>query len=173
MVLGAIEGMLEQPSLLLGPWQLAGGPPTARVRSIHVPGGDMVGFVREGPLGVPRWLRWLERRELEVYEGQDSSLVFALRHNWGWPSGWHLLDAEERHVGTLRGRAIVDAFGHLLALVEPPGVRGQGRFLAVQGRELGHYTLESDATHIRFEPELEGNPFARMLLLGAVLVLDV
>jgi hypothetical protein len=164
--------MLEQPSLLICPWNPAALAPAALVRPVLAPGGDEVGFVRQVPVRAPRWLHWLERRTLEVYETPDSSLVFALRRGWGWPAGWHVLDSEERHIGTLRGHALLDGFGHFLGAVEPPDWQGRGRFLAMQGRELGHYAREPDGTWVTFDAALEGNPFARMLLLGAVLVRD-
>jgi hypothetical protein len=155
--------MLEQPSLLIGPWSKS-------VRSLYASGGEAVGFVRQSPLQAPRWLQWLERRRLEVYETPDGSLVFALRRGWGWLAGWHILDAEERHIGTLRGRALLDGFGHFLGAVEAPDGKGRGRFLAQQGRELGHYAREPEGMRVTFAAALEGNPFARMLLLGAVLI---
>jgi hypothetical protein len=164
--------MLEQPSLLIGPWNPADGPAPS-VCSLLAPGGDSVGFVRQTPPHLPRWLRWLERRTLQVYETPDGSLVFALRRGWGWPAGWHVLDAEERHVGTLRGRFLLDGFGHFLGALEPPDAAGRGRFLAQQGRELGHFARQADGTRVTFAAALEGNPFARMLLLGAVLVQHV
>ncbi len=39
----------------------------------------------------------------------------------------------------------------------------------MQGRELGEYVVEREGTRVNFAPALEGNPFARMMLLGAVL----
>jgi hypothetical protein len=159
--------MLEQPSLLIGPWNPSAG---AAVRPLYAAGDAAVGFVRQTPLKAPRWLQWLERRQLEVYETPDGSLVFALRRGWGWPAGWHILDAEDRHIGTLRGRALLDGFGHFLGAVEPPDWKGGGRFLAQQGRVLGHYAREAEGTRVTFAMALEGNPFARMLLLGALLV---
>jgi hypothetical protein len=154
--------MLEQPSLLVGPW-------AADVRPLLTASGEQAGFVKQAPAQWPRWLRWLERRALEVYEVPDGSLVFALRRNWGWPAAWHVLDAEDRHVGSMRGRALLDSLGHLLGVMEPPDGQGQGRFLSMQGKELGHYRCERAGTWVIFAAALEGNPFARMLLLGAVL----
>jgi hypothetical protein len=154
--------MLEQSSLLIGPW-------SANIRPVFAPGGQQAGFVKQAPGQMPRWLRWLERRVLEVYEIPDGSLVFGLRRGWGWPAAWHILDAEDRHVGSMRGRALLDSLGHFLGVMEPPDSEGQGRFLALQGRELGHYRSEPGGTLVAFATALEGNPFARMLLLGAVL----
>jgi hypothetical protein len=159
--------MLEQSSLLIGPW---GAAATAAVRTVFGPGGETMGFVRQGPRRGPQWLPWLERRRLEIFETPDASLVFALRRGWGWPAGWHVLDADDRHIGTLRGRFVLDGFGHFLGAIEPPDPEGRGRFLAAQGRELGHYARIPEGTQLTFASGSEGNPFARMLLLGAVLI---
>jgi hypothetical protein len=40
----------------------------------------------------------------------------------------------------------------------------------VQGRELANFVQEGATTRLSFAEEVEGNPFAKMLLLGAVLV---
>jgi hypothetical protein len=142
------------------------------MRPLLAAAGETIGFVRAARSHTPRWLRWLERPNFEVFEFPDSSLVFALRRSWGWPAGWQVLDADERHVGTLRGSALMDGLGYFLGVVEAPDREGRGRFLAMQGHELGCYARESGGTRLIFGPELEGNPFARMLLLGAVLVQD-
>src|SRR5438093_1685029 len=163
--------MLEQPSLELRAWTQADGP-DGRVRALWA-GGEQVGLVRQAPLPAPAWLGWLARRTLYVHELPDSSLVFVLRRAWGWPGRWHLFDAEERLVGTLRGRAIFDGSGNLLGVIESPDERGRGRFLAMHGRELGEYVLQGEGLRMTFAPAVEGNPFARMLLLGAALVQDV
>src|SRR2546430_2061670 len=110
--------MLEQPSLLLRPWGES-AQPAGRIRPV-LAAGEPVGFVRQAPLRVPRWLRWLARRTLHVYELPDSSLVFGLRRSWGWPGRWHLLDAEDRLVGSLHGRALLDSLGNLLGVIESP-----------------------------------------------------
>jgi hypothetical protein len=163
--------MLEQSSLLLRPWTPApAGLTGGRARLLLDAAGQPAGVVREPTFHGARWLRWLRPRSLEVCELPDSSLVFALRRGWGWPGGWQLVDADERLVGTLHGRAMLDGFGHFLAALEPPDQRGRGRFLALEGRELGEYVLEREGTRVTFETALEGNPFAKMLLLGVVLV---
>jgi hypothetical protein len=107
---------------------------------------------------------------MEVFETSDESLVFSLRRSRGWPAAWQLLDAEERVVGTLRGRALYDGFGYFLAVIEAPDHSGAGRFLSADGRILGRFQMQGEGTTVTFAPDLEGNPFARMLLLGAVLV---
>jgi hypothetical protein len=161
---------MEQSSLSLRPWNT---PPPGElgglVRAIMDGTGEAVGFVRQPPPRTPRWLNWLSRRTIEVYEAPDGSLVFALRRAWGWRGSWRLYDAEERLVGTLRGRMMLDGFGHFLAAIEPANAAGRARFLALEGHELGEYTLDRDGAQVTFAPALEGNPFAKMLLLGAVL----
>ena len=164
--------MLEQTSLLLGPWRgCPSGEAGARVRAVADASGKTLGHVREAPQTGPRWLRWLGRRTLEICESPDASLVFSLRRAWGWPAGWQLIDADGRLVGALRGRAMVDGFGQLLALVEQPDTGNRGKFLAIEGHALGEYSLGNDGPRITFGPEMDGNPFAKMMLLGAILVL--
>jgi hypothetical protein len=166
--------MLEQQTLLLRPWNpTAAGDGGERLRAVVDAAGTPIGLVRQLPVRSPRWLRWLSRRVLEVYESPDNSLVFAVRRGWGWPGAWHLMDADERHVGTLRGQTMLDGFGHLLAVIETPDAKGRGRFLAIQGRELGEFAVQADGTRVTFAPAVEGNPFARMLLLAAALVRDL
>jgi len=163
--------MLEQTSLLLRPWNTApSGKAVGCARAVEDGSGTTIGFVRETPARAPLWLRWLAEKSLQVYEEPDQSLVFALRRGWGWPGRWHVVDADERLIGTVRGRALLDGFGILLGVIEPPDVRGRGRFVAIQGRELGEYAVESAGTRVTFASEMEGNPFAKMMLLGAVLV---
>ena len=58
---------------------------------------------------------------------------------------------------------------------DPEVVRERGAdhrpvYWALEGRELGEYAVDGDGTQVTFAPALEGNPFAKMLLLGAVLV---
>ncbi len=140
------------------------------MRAVADAAGKTLGHVRQAPQRGPRWLRWLDRRTLEVCEAPDGSLVFSLRRGWGWPGAWQLIDADGRLVGALRGRAIVDGFGQWLALVEQPDASNRGRFLAIEGHELGNYSLDGGGPRISFAPEMEGNPFAKMMLLGAILV---
>jgi hypothetical protein len=163
--------MLEESMLLVDLWQPApGGESAVRVRQILDTSGVTLGLVRQDPLRWPRWLRWLAGQTLVVQELPDASLVFALRRSWGWPSCWHVLDADEKLVGTLRGRALLDGLGNLLAVIETADQQGRGRLLAARGHELANFADEGATTRITFAAEVEGNPFAKMMLLGAVLV---
>jgi hypothetical protein len=165
--------MLERASLLLRPWTSSPNSETrGRTRELVDNTGAIAGFIREELPNSPRWLRWFSKQVREAYETPDNSLVFTLRRGWGWLGAWHLADADDRLVGTYRGRAMLDGFGHFLAVMESPDDLGRGRFLSAEGRGLGEYVQERDGTRVTFASELEGNPFARMLLLGAVLVRD-
>jgi hypothetical protein len=162
--------MLEQSALLLEPWQPAPGGESARVRQVLDASGVALGLVRQESLRWPRWLRWLAGQTLVVQELPDASLVFALRRSWGWPSCWHVLEADEKLVGTLRGRALLDGLGNLLAVIEAADHQGRGRLLAARGHELASFADEGVTTRVTFAAEVDGNPFAKMMLLGAVLV---
>jgi hypothetical protein len=141
--------MLEQSVLLLQSWQPESTRAVAQVRPLLLP--------------------WLARRTLVIHEAPDASLVFTLRRSWGWPSNWQVLDADEHLVGTLHGRAIMDGLGNLLAVIEAPDPQGRGRLLAVNGQELASFALDGETTRVIFTGDVDGNPFAKMMLLGAVL----
>ena len=162
--------MLEKPSLLLCPWQSSpSGEAAVRVRPIMDDAGTTIGFARQSLPTTPLWLRWLKRRVLEVYEMPDNSLVFGLRRGLGWRSSWHVVDADNRLVGVIRDLAVLDGFGRFLAAIDQSSRPGKARFVAIHGRELGEFESTRKGTRVMFSPELEGNPFARMLLLGGVL----
>jgi hypothetical protein len=163
--------MLEQSSLLLQPWANSIPRELGRQqRTVTDSVGTTLGFVRRAPAHGPRWLRWLKGPRLRIVELPDSSLVFSLRWHWGWPADWQVLDADNRLVGTVRGRIVLDEFGHFLAALEPPDRTGPARILNLEGSELGECVMDSQGTRITFAASMENNPFAKMLLLAAVLV---
>jgi hypothetical protein len=164
--------MLEQPSLLIHPWKRGIlDEPDRFVREIAGPEGSTVGFVRRPRPGLPPWLLRLARPRLKAYEAPDGSLVFTIRRSWGWRSDWKVFDADGHQVGTVRGRALLDSFGQIFAVIEQPDTAASGRFLTLEGQELGEFSSKPEGTGITFGPKQEDNPFAKMLLLGAVLVL--
>jgi hypothetical protein len=141
-----------------------------RARSVRGISGELLGFVHQKEERKGRWLVWHGCKCLDVVEEPDESLVFSLRRGWAWLGCWDLYDADDRLVGSIRGRTVQDGCGYLLAAIEEPDAGGRGRFLSAEGRVLGQYEMQSAETKIDFAPQLEGNPFARMLLLGCLLV---
>jgi hypothetical protein len=159
--------MLEQAALLLRPWAPAAGAARGRV---------VLDAVAGTPLGVARtparpggW-RWLARPALEVCETEDESLLCTVQRGW-WPgSPWHVREAEGHLVGTVSGPSVVDRLGRTVALLRDSG--GGGSFLDPAGVELGRLERRPDGLRLTFAVWLEGDPFARMLLLAAALTSD-
>jgi hypothetical protein len=155
--------MLEQPELLLAPWQRVD---KARRRTILAPGsGRVLGSVR-APL--PNWLSWLGRQFQEVLESEDDSLVMTLWRPWGLARTWDVLDAEEHRVGILFRNVLLDGHGRRVAIAQHQSDQ-TGRFRDPNGAELSTFSRQEAGLLLTFNPALEGNPFTRMILLGAVL----
>lgn len=157
--------MLENPALLLRPWMTSGDDPAERRRNVLDPAtGDALGFVR-GRGGL--W-SWLTRQALEIHETQDASLVATVRPPWFLIRSWEVFDAENRRVGVIYRRSILDGTGQRLARLEPPSTQHPARFLAAEGRELATLELRGDHSAVlRFSGA--DDPFTRMVLLGATL----
>jgi len=167
--------MLERPGLLLAPWRLATPaepPPIARGRArdvLDLASGQHLGLVHAHPVSAWPGLGWLARRTLEVFETEDVSLLCSVVRPWGLAWAWHVFDAEERRVALVYRRLILRGSGRALALAEGPVPPAPGRFLDPRGRELATFAFAPEGTSLTFAPRLEGDPFARMALLGAVL----
>ncbi|HYT91053.1 MAG TPA: hypothetical protein VEL76_20240 [Gemmataceae bacterium] len=168
--------MLERPALVLCPWAAPtlppgreAGAPTGPRRTVLDPGGPALGFVARVPSG-PRWLRWLTSPHLEVYETEDASLLCTVSGAaWG-RRGRDVRDSEGRLVGTVRQLLLFDASGRLLAQGRP-ATDGATRFVSPAGLDLGVFAPCENGTLLTLMPVIDGDPFARMLLLGATLVL--
>jgi len=164
--------MLEQPALLLGPWCPADDPaqPPARKRVISVPAtGDLLGFATSTEAGFS-WWSWLRRQAIRVFETEDASLLMTLSRSWGLSRAWAVRDADERSVGFVYRSVLMDMDGRRLAVARGADGNERGAFVGANGRELG--TFENRTGHgvlLAFGDALEGSPFARMILLGAVL----
>ena len=155
--------MLEQPELLLGPWLRQD---RVRRRAVCAPAtGQVLGSVR-GPL--PSWLSFLSRQVQEVLETEDDSLLMTLWRPWGLARTWEVLDAEEHRVGILYRNALLDGSGRRVAVAQHQSDLC-GRFCDMHGGEIGAFALQNSGMVLTFSPTLEGNPFTRMILLGALL----
>jgi hypothetical protein len=160
--------MLESVSLTISSWRpdpardgqsrsIADGTTQAMLGLVHAPPSDP-------------WLGWLRSRRLDVLEGEDAAFLMTLIRPWGLARAWRVYDAEERNVGTLHARQLVDSEGGARGFIDS-AQPGSGCVLGPQSQTLAEYDTESDGTtRLQFAADLEANPFLRMLLLGAVVV---
>jgi hypothetical protein len=153
--------MLERNELLLQPRNNSG------TQTIADP---LTGVV----LGLARWLGWEDRgwwgwlraTHLSVHEAEDEPLVFTVRRSWGLWQRTEVCDADDHHVGSLRGAALHGRDGRTVALEEPAA--GGGLFRGGSGQELARWTAGPDGARLLFSPEVN-DPFLKMLLLAASL----
>lgn len=194
----ALDPMLELQALLLRPWTSSPEqrPGCVRTRSIHDPAtGASLGLACWQRRAGPAWLRRLRRPMLAVFETEDESLLFHVRRPWALASRWQVRDADERVVGTVRpyhlvwprmpdsppqteracsghnaGVVVEDRWGRFLLLASQRSTGPPGQFLARDGSELGSLCGSAEGSLLTFAPEVEGEPFTKMLILAAVLV---
>ena len=156
--------MLEQRGLVLGAW--AGDGPRRRP-VCDADGGEALGFVSDR--GSRGWRRWLGVRTFEVFETEDVSLLLTLSRPAGWLWAWQVDDADGRRVASLRGVTLRDANGYCLAVAEGRDEGGM-RYVNPRGVEVGGWAAAPEGVCLTFSPEAT-NPFLRMALLAATLVL--
>jgi hypothetical protein len=146
--------MLERPRLLVR--RAANGSSAIE----DATSGTPLGSAR---LAAPaRWLPFWP--VLEVREADDAPLVFTVRRAWSLVPRFEVRDAEGRPVGFVAGRAVADGGGRYLALLGADG--------AFRGRDdsvLARVVRAGKGIEIRFADAAAPDPFARMLLLAAVL----
>jgi hypothetical protein len=165
--------MLEHAALLLRPCT---APPDGAPEGVR-PARAVLDARTGAALGVAgwraegrRWLRWLGRPVLAVHESDDAPLVFTARRLWGLGPRWEVCDADGHVVGRLYGPLLKDRFGRTLAAAER-GPAGALRVRDAHGRELMVTAPGPGGVRVSFGPEAEGNPFFKMLLLAAALVM--
>jgi len=149
--------MLELQSLLLRPWTAAPGrgPRAGAARAVVDPAtGRPLGLVRVTAASGPWWRR-LTRPALEVYETEDEALLFSVHCAWLLPFRWEVRDAEDRRLGTLRSSELLAARRAMRAV-----------------HDLVTWSHAEAGTLVRFSPELDGKPLAKMVGLAAVLTAD-
>jgi hypothetical protein len=160
--------------------------------------GQKVGIAREMPGTTVKLLRWFVSKKLmptqvEVCETEDESLVFTIRRPLRlWRQRIDVYDAEERLVGYLRSRVfssgggfrVYDYRGNLFAHLQGDWLSWNFAFLTPDGKQLGLvsktwaglgkelFTTAEDY-FISMHEELEDQPIAKMLLLGAALAIDM
>jgi hypothetical protein len=171
--------MLEQPSLLLRPWihsfemawpktQVQG---SGWVRAIVNPTTDRdLGFAAWGSSGIS-WLAWLGRKRIQVFEGEDASLLLGLYRTWGLVRLWDVFDSEERRVAHVERDAICDGLGTRLATMcaamddSESVLRGEDGVLLATWQQI-----PGQGCYFRFG-EVANSPFIRMAALAGVLAL--
>jgi len=159
--------MLEHGELVLRPWAPArrAGAVIA-TRLICDACGDTLGFAVRRPAAAWLFLLWSRPERIEVYETEDESLL--LTASRGWANTWMVRDAEGRLVGQLRDGYVYDGAAECLAVREPAPDRRE-RF--VSGAEaLAEWAANGDEVRLVFADRLDKEPFAKMVLLAAVLV---
>jgi hypothetical protein len=159
--------MLEQAELVLRPWAPARrGDPAAPARPVCAGrSGAVLGFVVRRAAEGWAWWPWSRPERLEVFETEDESLLLTVARGWG--NTWKVLDADDRLVGQIRGDYVYDGEAQCLAVREPAG-EGFGRL--VSGDEaLAEWAPHENGVRLAFADRLEKEPFAKMVLLAAVL----
>jgi hypothetical protein len=183
--------MLEVQSLWLAPWSAEGsldGVRPFRFQEHHdlKPIRDLVtevslGFARRKRVVISSWIPWPAWPVIEVFETEDASLLFTT-YCRNWFRTWEVVDAENHRVGSLRpspgssrgtkklpGIRIEDSSIRSIAWMEIPGAHSSGRILGPAGKELGILAYSDQGTELRFDVSLQGDPFAKMLILAACL----
>lgn len=156
--------MLEHKVLWLGPWAAA----LPAQRGIRDAASNLgLGQARRLPPHKPLGLSWLARARLQVVEMDDESLLFTARQGF-WKTSWVVEDADGRLVGTVAGAEALDQQGRLLGRLTTSD-HGLGRLVYEDGRELASWTASAGGIQLTFGDLLDNNPFARMVLLAALL----
>ncbi len=161
--------MLEIASLLIHPWQYSDADGWTR-RVADAATAVRLGHIRWLGPRERSWFAWLRGQRMAVLETDDAALLMTLVRSWGLTHCWDVYDAEERLIGTLAPPLLLDSEGGRRAYLDRTD-RDHGRLLNPFARLLADYVRHSDqAILLRFAPDLEPNPFLRMLLLGCVLI---
>ncbi len=169
-------GILEQSSLILrgvsGLGKVLPAPRShlAVVALLSEPStGEVLGTVSRRQTDGVRWHSWLARPQLALHENDDAPLLCTLNRLWGLTRMWEVRDADGHVVGQLHGRTVQDRFGTTLAVLGPR--RGPVLiFLSPDGCPRLRVHRETEGIRIDFAQDPWPNPFLKMLLLGAAVV---
>jgi hypothetical protein len=173
--------MLEHDILLLQPWDLYKRSPLhagVEASASHATWAilepntrTLVGLARPGAKIGGFWKRCFGRALLAIYESEDEPLLCTLRHRWGLSSTWELRDADGHAVGRIARTGIQGPLNRYLIPVSRTNGPGTD-FFDLQGRRLAALIRQRDGRLLSFAVECKGDPFARMLMLGAALVMN-
>jgi hypothetical protein len=161
--------VLECETLWLGPWLFT--QPIERCQRVICAAAsrEPLGQARWRPGTTLTWLRWLIGPILEVVETEDESLLFTLRRVRGWRASWEVRDADGRLIGSVSPDEAWDPIGRRVARLQAASEGSTRRWLMPEGHDLGTVTSAAEGTLVSFGPFLDGNPFAKMLLLATTL----
>jgi hypothetical protein len=162
--------MLEASCLFIHPWIGGDDPPGWARLVLDGTTSAALGRVRWAGPRRQAWFAWLRGHRIEVLETEDAALLMTLARPWGLSRLWHLADAEERQVGTICPPVLLDSEGGRRGFIDTED-RMHGKVVNPMARVLAEYERRPDqVTLLRFAPDLEANPFLRMLVLGGVIV---
>jgi hypothetical protein len=126
------------------------------------------------PLGFSRWRKartWFQRLfvgdVLEVHEHEDEPLLFTVRRCWSFAARSLVWDADDMPVGVLDGTQLLDRLGRLFSVRQREGDRVV--FRTTTGCTVAEASPMAETVRLSFHSVVENQPFAKMLLLAAVL----
>ena len=169
--------MLEEGILLLRPCSTFPAAPAGLAsltpsQVIHACSGAVLGVAGWRKPQSWTWLSWLLPPVLAVHENDDAPLLFTVHRRWRWLSSWEVRDADGRVVGTVCGPLLRDRLGRRLALCEREESDNSVRVRDDTGCHLMSLTTLPHERRLTFALAVEKDPFLKMLLLAAALLLD-
>jgi hypothetical protein len=156
--------MLEETDLLLRPRD--GSAPRD---IIAVDSGRPLGFARWRLPDRRRLWRWCFPATLEIREQEDESLLCTLRRAWTLLPWYEVCDADGVLLGRVIGRMVQDHEQRSFAVRHPEEQPGCTAFVSSTGRALARLKSDTDGLRLTFTTQIQGEPFLKMLLLGAAL----
>jgi hypothetical protein len=164
--------MLEQEALLLRPWSAAPDAPAASRTIVDPASGSPLGSARWQMSATHFWLRWLSSPVLEIREADDEPLLCTVQRLWSLRGAWEVRDADGRFVGRIRGAQLHDRLDRPLAVREHVPDNHSVRWRHIRGQLLASLASAAGGARLDFANPPADNPFTRMALLAAALVVE-
>jgi len=144
-----------------------------------------LGFARRRWMIASGWLPWPGWPVIEVFETDDVSLLLTSFCR-SWSRTWEVVDSENKLIGCIRpqlahfphvygetnasrGLHLEDANRRAVAWLPIPRADEKGEIHGPTGQELGFWAHTEQGTELRFAGSIQGDPFAKMLILAACL----
>jgi hypothetical protein len=112
-----------------------------------------------------RWWPWPASKRIAAYEAPDSSLLFTVRRAGLLRRSFVIADADGHPAAFVRGPYVIDRTGRFVGYRQRPGL-----FVGPFGVEVARWHRDGLATSITFGNAVRDEPFAKMGLLGAMLM---